>query len=202
LIAPARKADFLIYEKNHHLQTTYEAEYFKQMLGMADLVRNVAVIGPLHHGKTLLCDMVIQQTHKANNEAARWDLKRDYKFTDNRKDEVDRAISLKTSPVTVLLPDSREKSLLFNFMDTPGHPGFSDEVAASLRLADGAVLVVDCIEGMTFYLERLITDAIKTGTKFTVLLNKLDRLVLELKLPPSDAYYKLKHTLDDINGVI
>ena len=87
-------------------------------------------------------------------------------------------------------------------MDTPGHPSFNDEVTAAMRLSDGALIVVDCIEGMTFYVERLITQAIKENVRFVVLLNKLDRLVLELKLPPSDAYYKIKHTLDEINGVI
>jgi len=100
------------------------------------------------------------------------------------------------------MQDSREKSYMFNFMDTPGHPCFSDEVTAAMRLSDGAVIVVDCIEGLTFYVERLITQAIREQLPIVIVLNKLDRLVLELKLPPSDAYYKIKHTLDDINAVI
>lgn len=91
---------------------------------------------------------------------------------------------------------------MFNFMDTPGHPCFSDEVTAAFRLSDGAVIVVDCIEGMTFYVDRLVSQCVREHIPFVVVLNKLDRLVLELKLPPSDAYYKIKHTLDDINGVI
>ena len=49
------------------------------------------------------------------------------------------------------------KSFLFNFMDTPGHTCFSDEVTAGFRLSDGAVIVIDCIEGVTFYTEKLIT---------------------------------------------
>ena len=55
------------------------------------------------------------------------------------------------------MQDCREKSYLFNFMDTPGHPCFSDEVTAALRLSDGVVILVDCVEGMTFYVEKLIT---------------------------------------------
>lgn len=46
-------------------------------------------------------------------------------------------------------------------MDTPGHPCFSDEVTASLRVCDGTLLVVDCIEGMTFYVERLIKESLR-----------------------------------------
>jgi 116 kDa U5 small nuclear ribonucleoprotein component len=87
-------------------------------------------------------------------------------------------------------------------MDTPGHPGFSDEVSVAMRVSDGILLVVDCIEGMTFYVERTIKEALRQKLKIVVFLNKLDKLVMELKLPPADAYYKLKHTLDDINAVI
>ena len=70
-------------------------------------------------------------------------------------------MSLKCSPLTVLLPDTRGKSFVFNFMDTPGHPGFSDEVTASLRLSDSVLLVIDCLEGVTFYVERLIKEAMR-----------------------------------------
>ena len=87
-------------------------------------------------------------------------------------------------------------------MDTPGHPCFSDEVSAGFRACDGTLLVVDCVEGMTFYTERLIKESLRQHLQIVVFMNKLDRLVLELKLPPADAYYKLKHTLDDINTVI
>ena len=176
-----------------------------QMSQKPDLIRNVSICGHLHHGKTLLCDMVVQQTHippKQPGKPREWDLNKEYKWTDNRRDEVDREISLKCSPLTVLLPDSRDKSYMFNIMDTPGHPCFSDEVTASFRLSDGVLIVVDCVEGMTFQVERLITESIRQDMRFVIVLNKLDRLVLELKLPPSDAYYKIKHTLDDINSVI
>jgi len=109
---------------------------------------------------------------------------------------------LKCSPLSVVLPDSRGKHYLLNVMDTPGHPGFSDEVTAAFRIADGALLVVDCIEGVTYFTEKLIKEALRTHLRIVVVLNKIDRLVLELKLPPTDAYYKIKHTLDDINVVI
>jgi U5 small nuclear ribonucleoprotein component len=56
---------------------------------------------------------------------------------------------MKSSPLTVLLPDSRGKNYLFNFVDTPGHPAFNEEVTVGYRLADAVVLVVDCIEGVT-----------------------------------------------------
>jgi len=81
-------------------------------------------------------------------------------------------------------------------MDTPGHPCFSDEVTVSLRLSDGVILVVDCVEGVTIFVEKLVYDAMKNKLPIICVLNKLDRLVLELKLPPADAYFKIKHTID------
>jgi U5 small nuclear ribonucleoprotein component len=129
-------------------------------------------------------------------------LNKEYKWTDNRKDEIYRQMSIKSTPMSLVLPDSRGKNYLFNLMDTPGHPNFSDEVTTALRMSDGMLLVVDCIEGVTLYVERLIKEALRAQMEIVVVLNKLYRLVLELKLPLNDAYHKIKHTLDEINYVI
>lgn len=177
-------------------------EYLAAVSQNPKLIRNIAVIGNLHHGKTLLLDMIYQQTHLPPKGKKEWDPNKQYKFTDNRQDEIDREISLKSSPLTVLLPDSREKNYLFNFMDTPGHPCFSDEVTVALRLSDGVILVVDCVEGVTIFVEKLVYDAMKNKLPIICVLNKLDRLVLELKLPPADAYFKIKHTIDQLNLII
>ena len=98
-----------------------------------------------------------------------------------------------------MLEDSRDKNYVFNFIDTPGHPNFSDELSASLRLADAALVVVDVVEGMTFYLEKQIQMCMKLHKPMVLILNKIDRLVLELKLPPNDAYHKIRHTIDEFN---
>ncbi len=91
---------------------------------------------------------------------------------------------------------------MFNFIDTPGHPNFSDEVTAAMRVSDGMLLVVDCIEGVTFYTQKLIKEALRASIEIIVVINKMDRFVLELKLPVNDAYHKIKHTLDEINFCI
>lgn len=104
--------------------------------------------------------------------------------------------------MSLVLPDSRGKSFLVHFLDTPGHVNFSDEVTASLRLSDGAVLVVDVVEGVMINTERLLKHALQEGVSVSLVLNKMDRLVLELKLPPQDAYYKIKHLLDSLNQIV
>lgn len=111
-------------------------------------------------------------------------------------------MSIKASPITVILPDSRDKSYLFNLIDTPGHPNFSDEVTTGIRLADGMLLVIDCIEGVTFQTERLIKQALRANLDIVVVINKIDRFVIELRMPMNDAYYKIRHTLDEANSII
>ncbi len=102
-------------------------------------IRNIAVVGHLHHGKTSLVDMFVRSTHSTPLEE---------RYTDTRMDELLRKISLKTVPIQVLKEASNGKSFAFNIADTPGHPNFEDEVEVGLRLADGVVLVVDAIEGV------------------------------------------------------
>ena len=160
-------------------------------------IRNFAIIGHLHHGKTILADILIEQAHKffaSDPEAPT-------KYLDSRKDEILREISIKSSPISIILQDSRDKSYLCNIIDTPGHPNFSDEVSASLSLCDGVFLIVDIIEGVMLNTDRLLRHAIQVGLPIVLVLNKIDRFVLELKLPPQDTFYKIKHTLDSVNKI-
>ena len=171
-------------------RTVYSQQFLIDMLKNPSSIRNVALIGTLHHGKTQMLDTLLSQA--LEQRVAR-------NFTDSRQDEIDRKISLKATPLTLVLPDSQDKSHLLNIIDTPGHPDFFDEVICGLRLSDGAVLVVDCIEGCMLGTERLIQHVVHEQIPLCVVLNKVDRLVLELKIPPNDAYLKLKHTIEELN---
>lgn len=104
--------------------------------------------------------------------------------------------------MSLVLQSSKSKSHLINIIDTPGHVNFVDEVASSIRLADGVVLVVDVVEGVMINTEQIIKYAISENVPMTLVLNKVDRLILELKLPPKDAYFKLKHTVEEVNTII
>lgn len=104
--------------------------------------------------------------------------------------------------MSLVLQSSRGKSSLVNIIDTPGHVNFVDEVASAIRLADGIVLVVDVVEGVMINTEQIIKYAVSENIPMTLVLNKVDRLILELKLPPTDAYFKLKHTIEEVNTFI
>ena len=105
--------------------------------------------------------------------------------------------------MSFILPSlSTSKSHLVHLLDTPGHIDFSDEATAALRLADTALLVIDAAEGVQVQTRRLLHHAVREGLTVLLLINKLDRLLLELKLPPTDAYHKLQHIVEEVNGLL
>lgn len=181
-------------------ETVYSKEYLTDLMDVPELIRNVTICGHLHHGKTTFMDMLVEQTHLVSwgPEAA----DRPVRYTDMLFTEQERGISIKSTPMTLSLVDTRAKSYLVNLMDTPGHVNFCDEVTAAFRLSDGIVLVVDAVEGVMLATERLIKHAVQERLAVTVVINKIDRLIIELKLPPTDAYFKLRHTLDEINSLL
>lgn len=177
--------------------TTYTKEFMLGLMETPELIRCVSLIGHFHHGKTTLMDMLIQHTHQT-----RFNLFKQERFTDSRFDEQERGVSVKAKPMSLVLPSLKEKSYLIHFFDTPGHVNFSDEVTAALRLSDGVVLVVDALDGVMSQTERLLRHAVQERQAITVVINKVDRLILELKIPPTEAYFKLKHTIDEINEIL
>ena len=149
-------------------------------------------------GKSTFVDCLIAQTHpdlQSKEDKA-------LRYTDTLFTEQERGVSIKSMPVTLVTQDVKGKSFLLNAFDTPGHVNFSDEVTAAMRLSDGIVLFVDASEGVMLNTERLIKHAVQERLAITLCINKIDRLILELKLPPQDAYYKLRHIVDEINALL
>ncbi|KAI7837170.1 hypothetical protein COHA_008964 [Chlorella ohadii] len=196
IIAPVKHKKFEV-EEREALPTRYSAEFLASLLATPELIRNVAVVGHLHHGKTLFMDMCVEQTHEVPADQRSND--RPMRYTDSRMDEQARAISLKSLPMSLVMQGGSGKSYVMNLMDTPGHVNFADELSAALRLADGVLLVVDAVEGVMVGTERAIKAAAAEGLPICLLISKVDRLLLELKLPPPDAYHKLRHTIEEVN---
>lgn len=178
--------------------------------------RCLALVGHLHTGKTTLVDLFIEQTKippssssknkgfgiygpRAALESHRGGGPR---ITDTLQLEQDRQMSIKSCPITLCLPDTRGKTYALTILDCPGHANFHDESVASLRVADGAALVIDAIEGIMLHTEMLLRQIISEGLPLILVINKIDRLILELKLPPEDMYHKLRHIIDSVNAFV
>ncbi|KAJ9668944.1 hypothetical protein H2201_000770 [Coniosporium apollinis] len=204
IIAPVVQKKFTVQEAD--LPPVYfKREFMTDLMNLPEQIRNVAIAGHLHHGKTAFMDMLVLETHDIQDRLERkTGRKRDeqLRYTDVHVLERERGLSIKASPMSLVLQGTKGKSHLFNIIDTPGHVNFVDEVASSLRLVDGVVLVVDVVEGVQVNTEQIIKHAILEDLPLVLVVNKMDRLILELKLPPADAYFKLKHVIEEVNTVI
>lgn len=179
-------------------EVRYNREFMLQSMENLEFVRNIAVVGHLHHGKTAILDMLVEQSHIGLKAPEKGQLR----YTDTHDLERQRGMSIKAAPITLMLPNTKGKSLVCNFIDTPGHENFVDEVAVSMRLADGMMLVIDAAEGFMPHMQSILHRALSQDMSITVVINKMDRLILELRLPPTDAYFKLKHIIEEVNNSI
>lgn len=167
--------------------------------------RGVALVGHLHCGKTSLCDLWLEQTSRkpdAWGPKAAVEAEAYPRYLDTLESEQLRRMSLVSTPLTTLLPDTRGKSYAVTILDCPGHANFHDESVAALRGVDGAVVVIDVSEGIMLHTEMVIRQAISEGLPICLVLNKMDRLIVELKLPPRDAYFKILNLLESVNDLV
>jgi ribosome assembly protein 1 len=114
------------------------------------------------------------------------------------------AISLYFSLLRRNAPEAQpvQKEYLINLIDSPGHIDFSSEVSTASRLCDGAVVLVDAVEGVCSQTVTVLRQTYTEKLKPLLVINKMDRLVTELKLSPSEAYTHLSKLLEQVNAVM
>jgi len=173
-------------------------------------IRNMSVIAHVDHGKSTLTDSLVTKAGIIAQAKAG-----DMRFTDTRKDEQERCITIKSTAVSMYYELSEAdltylgsmqktdgNAFLINLIDSPGHVDFSSEVTAALRVTDGALVVVDCISGVCVQTETVLRQAIAERIKPILFMNKMDRALLELQLEQEDLYQTFLRIIENTNVII
>ncbi|KAI9375246.1 P-loop containing nucleoside triphosphate hydrolase protein [Aspergillus egyptiacus] len=171
-----------------------------------DDIRNICILAHVDHGKTSLTDSLI-----ATNGIISPKLAGKIRYLDSRPDEQLRGITMESSAISLFFsmmrrsaPDAQPeaKEYLINLIDSPGHIDFSSEVSTASRLCDGAVVLVDAVEGVCSQTVTVLRQTWVEQLKPILVINKMDRLVTELQMSPAEAYSHLSRLLEQVNAVL
>ena len=133
------------------------------------------------------------------------------RYLDSRPDEQTRGITMESSAISLFFSllrkssadsDPERQEYLINLIDSPGHVDFSSEVSTASRLCDGAVVLVDAVEGVCSQTITVLRQTWIERLKPVLVINKMDRLVTELKMSPHEAYVHLSKLLEQVNAVM
>ncbi|XP_056115098.1 elongation factor-like GTPase 1 [Rhinichthys klamathensis goyatoka] len=158
-------------------------------------IRNLCILAHVDHGKTTLADCLV-----ASNGIISSRLAGKLRYLDSREDEQIRGITMKSSAIS-LHCTTGGNDYLINLIDSPGHVDFSSEVSTAVRLCDGAIVVVDAVEGVCPQTQVVLRQAWLENIRPVLVINKIDRLIVELKLTSQEAYAHLQKILEQVNAV-
>lgn len=178
---------------------------FPAVFSCSSTVQNVTIVAHVDHGKTSFADSLLSSNNIISSRMAG-----KLRFLDSREDEQERGITMESSAVSLrfdmtrLSPDgtSSIQQCICNVIDTPGHVDFASEVSTASRLCDGALVLVDVWEGVATQTIAVLRQAWMDKLKPLLVINKMDRLITELKLSPSEAYHHISQLIEQVNAVM
>ncbi|KAJ6693042.1 hypothetical protein OIU79_014723 [Salix purpurea] len=157
-------------------------------------IRNMCILAHVDHGKTTLADHLIAAT---GGGLLHPKLAGKLRFMDFLDEEQRRAITMKSSSIAL-----HYKDYSVNLIDSPGHMDFCSEVSTAARLSDGGLVLVDAVEGVHIQTHAVLRQAWIEKLTPCLVLNKIDRLICELKMSPMEAYNRLVKIVHEVNGIM
>jgi elongation factor 2 len=167
-----------------------------RLMGKKDLIRNLGIIAHIDHGKTTLTDSLLVGVGLLSSKVAG-----SARVLDYLEEEQKRGITMKTANIS-LLYQTAGRSFVINLVDTPGHVDFTGKVTRALRAVDGAVVVVDAVEEIMVQTEIVTRQALEERVRPVLFINKVDRLINELKLNAEQIEEKFTRIIGDFNDLI
>ncbi|GJV68584.1 elongation factor 2 [Tanacetum coccineum] len=186
----------------------FTANELRRIMDYKHNIRNMSVIAHVDHGKSTLTDSLVAAAGIIAQEVAG-----DVRMTDTRADEAERGITIKSTGISLYYEMTDEalegfkgerngNEYLINLIDSPGHVDFSSEVTAALRITDGALVVVDCIEGVCVQTETVLRQALGERIRPVLTVNKMDRCFLELQVDGEEAYQTFQRVIENSNVIM
>ncbi|KAH9492469.1 Elongation factor-like GTPase 1 [Bulinus truncatus] len=177
-------------------------EQVRTLQNQPSKIRNICILAHVDHGKTTIADSLVASNGIISKRNAG-----KIRYMDSRPDEQERGITMKSSAITLIYEKSSRKTrneptsnqYLINLIDSPGHVDFSSEVTTAVRLCDGAIVVVDVVEGVCPQTQAVLRQAWIENIRPVLVLNKIDRLICQLQMDPTEAFYHLIQILEQMN---
>ncbi|MGQ4911702.1 MAG: GTP-binding protein [Candidatus Thorarchaeota archaeon] len=179
-----------------HLYKKFVKEKVSDLVDRTDGIRNVTIIAHIDHGKTTLTDSLIAESGLLSKDVAATARLLDYDLI-----EQERGITIKASGISLVHTFS-DAQYLVNLIDTPGHIDFSSHVTRGLRLTDGAVVVIDAIEGIMVQTETVTRQAMQELVRPVLFVNKVDRLLRERRLTGRKTAEEINKVVREFNAML
>ncbi len=168
----------------------------KHMVHNPGHIRNMGIVAHIDHGKSTLADNLLARAGMISEELAGEQL-----FMDFDPQESERGITIYSANVSMIHEYQDDKHLI-NLIDTPGHVDFGGDVTRAMRAVDGALVVVDAVEGCMPQTETVLKQALKERVKPVLFINKVDRLIKELQLDPQGMQEKFTSVIAEVNNLL
>ena len=168
----------------------------ESLIDKPEFIRNMGIVAHIDHGKTTLSDNLLANCGLISKEMAGKQLALDF-----HEDEQQRGITINAANVS-MVHEHDNKEYLINLIDTPGHVDFGGDVTRAMRAVDGVVVVACAVEGVMPQTKTVINQALKEKVKPTLFINKVDRLINELKLSPEELQKRFIKIINDANKII